>query len=460
MREKLERKVEKLSEKGADYADIRFERGTSESLNIKDGSVEEIESSSSRGLGIRVLYNGSWGFGSTNSIEKLDKASKKAFKTAKTLSKVTKKENFAVNQGNIFDEKISSDARITPSSISLDQKLALIEEAERSIRGSSDKIKSSQVSYNDYEGNKIFVNSNGSFMDKEDVSLSIFIFSTAKNNDKIESYRDRIATKKGFEYFKESDPVEKAVEVGKMSEKLLTAKKSPSKRMPVVLGDRLGGLFAHEAVGHAAEADTYLSGDSIFKGKKGDKIASEQVSITDDPTVKEKFGSYRYDDEGVSSKRTEIIKNGRLEGLLHSRETASRMDEKLTGNGRAESYNCRPIVRMSNTFFEKGNINKEELIESMKNGIFLEGFKGGQVSTKEGNFTFGATHGYIIKNGETKNMVKNPTISGRTLEVLKKISMVAKNLEIGDPGFCGKSGQSVMADNGAPWMKVDEMVVG
>ncbi len=460
MREKLERKVGELSKKGADYADIRFERGTSESLNVKDGSVEEIESSNSRGIGIRVLYDGSWGFGSTNSVEKLDKASKKAFKTAKTLSKVTKKEKFSVNQDKSFDEKMSSDAKISPSSISLDQKLAILEEAERSIREVSDKIKSSQVSYNDYEGNKIFVNSDGSFLEKEESSLIIFLVSTAKKNGKIESYRDRLATKKGFEYFKRNDPVKKAVEVGKMSEKLLTAEKSPSKRMPVILGDRLGGLFAHEAVGHAAEADTYLSGDSIFKGKKGEKIASEQVSITDDPTIKEKFGSYRYDDEGVRSKRTEIIKDGRLEGLLHSRETASRMNEKLTGNGRAESYNCRPIVRMSNTFFEEGDIKKEELIRSMKNGIFLEGFKGGQVSTKEGNFTFGATHGYIIRDGERKEMVKNPTISGRTLEVLKKISMVAKNLEIGDPGFCGKSGQSVMADNGAPWMKVDEMVVG
>ncbi len=460
MRSKLDKNVKKLVDEGADYADIRYGEGVSESINVKDDKVEEIESSSQKGIGIRVFYEGSWGFSSTNNIDNLERRAKEALKAAKTLSKISDTTKFGLEEMDIVDKKLTNDEGILPSEVTLDQKLALMEDAERNIRFSSDNIKSSQVTYQDFEGKEMFLNSEGSFIEREQIFLLVYLSSTAKKGDRLESYKDRIATKKGFGHLSYQDPIRKGKEVGEMSDKLLEAGKSPSRRMPVILGDRIGGLFAHEAVGHASEADIVLSGDSIFSGEKGNRIASEHVNIVDNPGLENRFGSYRFDDEGVEAEKTKIIEKGVLKNFLHSRETASRMDVKPTGNGRAQSYNKRPRVRMSNTYFENGEADEDELIRSVDNGIFIEGFKGGQVSTKEGNFTFGATHGYIIEDGERKGIVKSPTISGRTMEVLKRISLVANNLEIGDPGLCGKAGQRVMVDNGAPWMKVDEMVVG
>ena len=460
MRKKIEKALESVMEEGAGYADARFQEGTSSRIEIKNDEVDELGSSEDRGIGIRAFYRGVWGFASSNSDENLEATARRALKMAKYLRNTSDAEEFELDAKDSVDVSIDDNASIRPSYMSVDQKLAVLEDAERAMRHVSDYIKSSKVRYRDYDGRYLFVNSEGSFIEKERSSFACYFYATSKKQGRTESFLERSVANGGFERFTGDKPVKLAEKAARMADKLLDAEKNPTGRMPVILGDRIGGLLAHEAVGHAAEADTVLSGDSIFEGRRGEKLASEEVTLVDDPTLEERFGSFRYDDEGVKAGRTEIIREGVLNSFLHSRETASRMGCEDTGNGRADSYGSRPIVRMSNTFFESGGCSREELVESIDRGLIINGFKGGQVSTKEGNFTFGASHGYLVEDGEIKQMVRRPNLSGRTLKVLKNISMVGEDLSVGDPGFCGKDGQSVSTDNGAPEMKIDEMVVG
>ncbi|MCJ7450521.1 MAG: TldD/PmbA family protein [Candidatus Nanohaloarchaeota archaeon QJJ-9] len=458
MRDRLRRVVDSLKEKGADYADLRYENLDVTKLVIKDGEVETIKEGKSRGLGIRTFVDGSWGYYSTNSLDCLKDKAEKALKSAKALSKSSQK-SFSLQELPMVEEKLGSEAEIEPDSLPVDQKLAILEESERSMM-KKDGIKSSKITYSDYSGRYEFLNTEGSYISKKPSHIGLWCEATAKHEDKMESYTERTGTVRGFEHVREKDPVKMGEEAADMALNIVKAPKPPSGKMPVVIGNRLGGLFAHEAVGHAAEADSVLSGDSVFEDKKGSKVASEEVTMVDSPTLESKHGSYTYDSEGVGAERTEVIKKGKLNKFLHSRETASRFDEPPTGNGRADSFKGKPYPRMSNTYFEEGDHSKEDIIGSIDSGIYLKGFKGGQVSTAEGNFMFRTTHAYIIEEGEVKDIVRGPSISGKTLEVLKKVSMVAGDREVGDPGYCGKRGQTVYVDTGSPHMKVDELVVG
>ncbi len=200
---------------------------------------------------------------------------------------------------------------------------------------------------------------------------------------------------------------------------LLTAENPPSGRFPVILAPSMVGLFTHEAVGHNAEADTVKSGNSILEGKIGKLIASPNVTMVDDPTFEGAYGSYVYDCEGTKAKKTVIIENGVLKSFLHNLETAHWFNVSPTGNARAENYSSPPIVRMSNTYMLPGKVKLEEILSSIKKGIFVEdvGF-GGYVFPERGQFMFNANSSYLIENGRKTKLLKNVSLSGLTLEVL------------------------------------------
>lgn len=460
MRDTLEETIDMMQQQGADYADVRYERFTTSKAEVKDRKVEELSRGEDRGVGVRALYNGAWGFSSTTDVSAIEDAAKQAFKSAKALHKYGSVESFDLGSAPTVDTKVEQEGSMPPSTMRDEQRLAILEDAERTMRFHSDTIKSARVVYTDAEGKYMYHSSDGSFIERDPTHYALYCHATARKNDTVETYSERSASTTGLGQFHEDDPVNMAKEAASMAEKIVDASRAPQGEMPVVIGDKLGGLFAHEAVGHAAEADQVLKDDSVFAGKTGEKIASEQVNVVDDPTRDGNHGSYRYDDEGQAGKRTQIIKNGRLNSFLHSRETANRMDAELTGNGRAEAFSTRPVVRMSNTFFDSGDSSKQEMIEEIDEGLYLKGFKGGQVATAEGNFTFGTTHAYRIEDGEVKELVRGPSLSGSTLKVLQNIDMVGGDLEVGDPGYCGKNGQTVFVDTGSPHMRVRELVVG
>jgi len=244
--------------------------------------------------------------------------------------------------------------------------------------------------------------------------------------------------------------------VAERAVKQLKAKPSKGGTFPAVLGPNVVGVFVHEAFGHLAEADLTLSG-SVLLDKLGKKIASDIVTFYDDGSIEGAFGSFKYDDEGVPTQKTLLVKNGVVVGLMHNRETAEKYNTKLTGNARAEDFRFEPIIRMRNTFIEPKDHSFEELLEDIKFGYYLKNFRGGQANL-DGTFQVGIQEAYEIVNGEIGAPIRNASISGNTLETLLKVNAVGKDFELW-PGRCGK-GQTAFVCDGGPHVRIKEVLVG
>ena len=226
--------------------------------------------------------------------------------------------------------------------------------------------------------------------------------------------------------------------------------------MPVVLDPELAGVFVHEAVGHASEADLVLEGSSVLENRIGEQVASPLINVIDDPTLHE-YGYYPFDAEGVQSAKTMIIKDGILDSYLHSRETAGHLGG-TPGHSRGQGYSI-PVVRMSNTYIDNGDATFEEMLEDVENGMYLIGSRGGQVNTGEGVFQFNAEKGYLIENGELTALLRDVSLSGKTLEILKNITTVGNDLTM-HSGRCGKNGQLVPVTDGSPHISISKALVG
>jgi len=236
------------------------------------------------------------------------------------------------------------------------------------------------------------------------------------------------------------------------------ARHAPAGRMPVLLDPELAGVFFHEAVGHACEGDAVLEGTSVLRGKLGERIAPETVTLYDDPTQKG-FGYFPLDDEGVKARRRALIESGVLKDYLHSRESAAKL-EGVPGNGRAESAAHLPLPRMSNTVLEKGDSSFEEMLEEMKEGVYMRGSLGGVVEPSHGFFLFSAKYGFLVRNGEIAEPVKGVSLSGDVLRTLWDIVLIGKRRYWVGSGYCGKLGQTVPVDQKMPFILLREAVVG
>jgi TldD protein len=241
---------------------------------------------------------------------------------------------------------------------------------------------------------------------------------------------------------------------------LLSARRAPAGKFPVIFHPSIAGLFVHEALGHNAEADLVLAGESILEGKLGQKIASDVVNVVDDGTVPDSWGSYAYDSEGVPAQRREIITNGALVGYMHSLQTAAKLGVPPNGSARAEDHHHRPVVRMSNTFIVPGELTLDEMMKGMDAGILLAGGHWGYVMCEKGQYTCHAGEGWMIRHGEKAEHIRDVSIAAMTLDTLMNIEAVSKDFEMEMPGNCGKSGQSMPVNGGGPYVRVKEVVVG
>lgn len=236
---------------------------------------------------------------------------------------------------------------------------------------------------------------------------------------------------------------------------------APAGTMTVVLGAGWPGVLVHEAVGHGLEGDFNRTGSSAFTGKIGQKVASEACTIIDDGTIPNRRGSMSFDDEGTDTASNVLIEKGILKGYMQDRQNAMLMNMKPTGNGRRESYNCLPMPRMTNTFMQKGDFTKDEILSSVKDGIYAVNFKGGQVDITSGQFVFSTSEAYLIKDGKISTPIKGATLIGNGPKTMQQVSMVGNDLEFdAGIGVCGKAGQSVPVGIGQPTVKIDSITVG
>jgi TldD protein len=230
-------------------------------------------------------------------------------------------------------------------------------------------------------------------------------------------------------------------------------------KMAVILSSDAGGTMIHEAIGHGLEADLAQQGLSVYSKKVGETVASSLITVVDDPTLPQRRGSYPFDDEGVASRRTILVEGGVLKGYLYDRLTALEDGVESSGNGRRESYQDKPIPRMSNTMILPGKMRPEEIVHSVEKGLFVKKMGGGQVNTVNGDFIFEVNEGYLIEKGSIGEPVRGATLIGNGPRVLKDIDMVGNDLGFGI-GTCGKDGQGVPVADAQPTLRIPELVVG
>lgn len=264
---------------------------------------------------------------------------------------------------------------------------------------------------------------------------------------------------RGFELFDQVAPEELALKAATRGVMMLGARKSPAGQFPVVLSSEAGGTMVHEAIGHGLEADLVQAGTSVYKGRIGEQVASELITVIDDATIPHARGSFGFDSEGTAAQKTVLVEKGILKGYMYDRLSAMKEDCASTGNGRRESYRSRPIVRMTNTLIAPGESDPAEILKSVNNGLFVRKMGGGQVNTVTGDFVFEVSEGYLIENGEVAEPVRGATLAGNGPEVLKKITMVGSDLGFGI-GTCGKDGQGVPVADAQPTLLITGITVG
>jgi len=426
----------------------------SESLNnvivMKDGKVQEITSGNNWGGCVRVLKNGAWGVSFTTNPGKMEDAGKSALKLANALDNDVKLADIEPTQDNV-----KSKAKLKLQDVSLDEKKESMSAAEKAAN--LETIVSTTVNYVDGEGTTIFVNSEGTELQIEESRVALFMNAVAASDGIIQFGHKSTGGAAGFEVIQKEDLEKFGRITAEKAVRLLKAELPPSGKFPVVMDPELTGVFIHEALGHASEADLILQNDSILKGKMGTQIGSSLVTIIDDATMNA-FGYYPYDSEGVKTRKNILVKDGVLRSLLSSRETASQLDITPSGNARSV-VGDQPIVRMSNTYLKPGELKFEELIEDMDSGIYLKGSRGGQVDTGKGVFQFNAAESFLIEDGEVTNPLRDVSLSGNILEMLLKVDGLGSDFKMG-VGFCGKSGQTVPVGDGGPHVRVKEATVG
>ncbi|MEW6329026.1 MAG: TldD/PmbA family protein [Candidatus Micrarchaeota archaeon] len=445
-------KIKKLIDScPADYVDARIDSGPFTSIIVKDGKVENVISASAWGLGVRVLVNGSWGFASANRRGKVGEIFEKAVR----LAKLTK------GKSRLSDEKpvrakTKTKFKINPRDVNVEEKIKLVLGAEREMRADA-RIKNTALSYSDAAGKHVFLSSEGAEIFQKRVFTFLGMSAIAKEGAVLQRASESMGARAGYEILRRSG--EKAASAREKAIQALGARLPPKGKFTVIIDGRLAGVLAHEAVGHACEGDALMANNSILRGKLGARIASEQITICDDATAPRAFGSYDYDDEGVRASKKIMVERGVLRGFLHSRESGAEFGARSTGNARASGYSDAPIIRMSNTYIERGTWENEELFE-IKNGIYAKGMRGGSVMPKTGEYVFAAEEGCLIEDGELAAPLRDILLSGEILKTLKSVEAVARDSSDFHPGMCGKMDQSINVGDRGPHIRIRNVLIG
>jgi TldD protein len=433
----------------ARFVDMMASQTVVNSIVMKDGVVKDVTTGEIEGVGLRILEN-TWGFASANSLEKLEGGAERAYLGARAGEKI------AYDEGDAVVDNVYVKAKIDPLDIGFEEKKELLRDAFGATKDYKEVV-SSTFSYTDTRTVSQYVNSDGTSINAEYVRCGFFASVFAKKDGQVQVGLERMGGTGGLEAIE--GVAEAARSASLKAVRLLDARSAPSGEFTVVMDPLLTGVFVHEALGHAIEADHVIQKESILEGKLEERIASSTVSIYDDPTLPGSFGFYFYDSEGTKARKKAVVEDGFLREFLHSRETASKLGMEATGNARAQSFNHPPVVRMSNTYVASGDFSFDEMLEDIKYGVYLKGSKGGEVDTARGVFQFSAEEGFLIENGELGAGVRDVSLSGETLEILKNIDAVGSDFGT-SIGFCGKASQVVPVGDGGPHARTTASVGG
>ncbi|MGB1263337.1 MAG: metalloprotease TldD [Cognaticolwellia sp.] len=457
--------LDNIYQRNVDLADLYFQASSHESWMLEDGIVKEGSYNIERGVGVRAISGEKTGFAYSDDISA--SALKKAADAAKGIANAEKSARVQVFDGKCISQNVEKYRAVDPlASLPQEQKITLLHEVEAHARSVDKRVKQVIVNLSGVYEKILVAASDGTYASDIRPLVRLNCSVLVEENGKRERASAGGGARTDYSYFFELEHnkprylayAEEAVRQALVN---LVAIDSPAGLLPVVLGAGWPGVLLHEAVGHGLEGDFNRKGSSAFSGKVGQQVTSELCTIVDDGTMANRRGSLSIDDEGTPGQYNVLIEKGVLKGYMQDKHNAGLMGVKPTGNGRRESYAHLPMPRMTNTYMLAGEHKPDDIIKSVKKGIYAPNFAGGQVDITSGKFVFTSSEAYLIENGEITSPIKGATLIGSGPEAMQKVSMVGNDLQLdAGVGVCGKDGQSVPVGVGQPTLKIDEMTVG
>ena len=442
-----------LKDHNADYVEIRLEESRATRIIYRSERLEEIGRTSSLGGNVRALVKGGWGFISFNNANKLRDKVESAIEQARLVGKETSK----FSQAKPVTDVVASETKKNPLTVPLASKKQLLYEYNDIIL-STPKIQTSNIGYSDSQKKITFANSEGTYIEQTKIDLGLRLTAIAVEDSQVQQIGLSLGSQGDFSAIEGLQ--EQVRQMAQRAVRLLSAPQAKGGESTVVLDPILAGVFAHEAFGHLSEAD------HVYENKRlqdimvlGRKFGDKHLNIVDGAAVPGLRGSYKYDDEGIAATKTYLIREGVLESRLHSRETAAKMGEKLTGNARSISYLFPPIVRMTNTYIEPGTLSLEDIISDIEEGIYVKDWYGGTTSLEM--FTFSAAEAYMIRKGKIAELLRPVVLSGNVFVTLGNIDAIGNDLQMNQGGGCGKREQSPLpVSNGGPHIRIRHCLIG
>ncbi len=448
-----EQLAELLNRQQADYIEARLEESQVSHITYRGKELESIGKANSIGGNVRALVNGGWGFTSFNSFIDLPNRLALAVKQARLASG---SESKLSPVAAVTDTKTVAQSS-NPVNIPLVQKKQLLDEYNEVI-WKTPKIQTSVIAYGDSHKKTIFLSSLGSHIEQERADITLRLTTVATEGNEVQQSGLSLGSRGNFKAMKGLH--QQVADMSRRAVELLSAPKAKGGEYTVVLDPVLAGVFVHEAFGHLSESDFLYENERLCEVMVlGRTFGSSELYIVDDATWPNLRGSYKYDDEGVPAHKTYLIREGKLSGRLHSRETAAKMGEPPTGNARAVNYRYPPIVRMTNTYIQPRAASFNDLISDIKEGIYAKNWYGGMTSMEM--FTFSAGEAYMIRHGKIAEPIRPVTLTGNVFDTLKNIDAIGNDLDMNQGGGCGKGDQVPLpVSNGSPHIRIRHCLVG
>ncbi len=441
---------------GGDFADVFVEDRSSTSATYDDGKVEEMRSSRSRGAGIRVVRGETTGFAHTTDLTEAGLGA-----AAAAASAAARAGGPGTRVAALRDRGVPPPHAVAtlPETVSKQRKVEMLVRADDAARSASDAITQVTASYADGRRRFLVANSDGVLASDDQVRTRMAVTCVASADTGLQTGSEAPGRTIGFEFFDEHPPEEIARIAAARAVTKLDARPAPSGRLPVVLRKGAGGVLFHEACGHGLEADLVGRDASVFRGRVGERVAGPGVTLVDDGRLARDWGACAVDDEGAPAQRNVLIADGVLTDYMWDAVRARRAGRASSGNGRRETYQHLPMVRMTNTYITPGTEDPDEIIRQTPYGLYCVALGGGQVNTATGDFVFGITEAYMIEDGRITEPVRAAQLIGNGPDALRAVDAVGNDFDTWT-GMCGKDGQSVPVSSGQPTLRVAELTVG
>jgi TldD protein len=451
----LERVLSSALAGGGDMAEVFAEDAVSSGALLDDRKIEELSSGRSRGAGIRVVEGETTGFAHTADLSEpgLLAAARAAAAVAREGGRGVR--TVALGPLSAHDRG----ERTLPEGVDKARKLELLTKADEAARASGNAITQVQVGCGDSRRRVLIANSDGLLAEDDQIRTRFNVSCVANGDTGMQTGYESLARTEGFEIFERYAVEDIAQRAAARALVKLSARPAPSGEVPIVLAGGSGGILFHEACGHGLEADHIVKDASVYTGQIGQLVASPLVTLVDDGTVLGEWGNFAVDDEGSAPGRNVLIENGVLTDYMWDWLRARKEGRKSSGNGRRQSYQHLPMVRMTNTYLLAGTEDPNEIVAQTPSGVYVKKLGGGQVNTATGDFVFGTTEAYLIENGRITEPLRDANLIGNGPEVLRRIDAVAHDFDM-TPGTCGKDGQSVPVGCGQATLRITGVTLG